>query len=133
MPKRLLSLIRFGIVGVGTVVIDVITYSFLVGIGLHYLAADIINVPLVLVFNFLAHKFFTFKTPVKQTKREIRRYALNVMFNFVMAVVLLATFVSVLGASPVVGKLIQVVALPLINFLLLEKFVFKGSVEPVNA
>lgn len=124
--KRLLSLIKFGIVGIGTIVIDVATYALLVRIGINYLVADVLNLPLLLGFNFVAHKYFTFKTASNQTKKELKRYSVSVAFNFVLALVLLAIFVDLLHTLPVVGKIIQVIVLPILNYFLLEKFVFRA-------
>jgi putative flippase GtrA len=117
------------IVGIGTYAIDFLTFSLLVLLGVNYLAADILNLPLELAFNYLGHRLFTFYSPESAKegyfeKKELGRYLLNVLVQGVIGLSLLFIMVDLLELSPIVSKATQLVILPVINYLFLKKFVF---------
>jgi putative flippase GtrA len=126
MLKKHKRLIRYGIIGVITQAIDLFTYWFLVQLGVNYLVADIINNPLVLGFNYFGHKYFTFEDQQKH-KQTIGKYLLNLVINYIYSSIVLFIAVDVLRAGPFLGKIIQIVAIPLINYLLLKRFVFSDG------
>jgi len=124
--KQLLTaeVLKYILIGVITQLLDLGTYSILVSLGIYYILADIINVPLVLGFNYLAHKYITFDSK-KWSNKEVGRYILNVLFNYAYATVILVITSNIFGFNPILGKTLQIIAVPLINYFILKKFVFK--------
>lgn len=120
------ELIRYGIIGAMTQVIDLLTFALLVNVGVHYIVADFINNPLSLGFNYIGHKYFTFNSK-KWDNLELGRYLLNLVFNYFYTTVILIIFIDVIGVPETLGKASQIVAVILINFLILKRFVFKKS------
>lgn len=121
---RLWEFSKYAIVGILTQLLDLVTYALLVGIGVNYVIADTINNPLVLGFNYLGHKFFTFGSR-NWTSHEIARYVMTLIVNYIYSTSILILLVSILEVDAVLAKIITMLLIPLINFLLLKKFVFK--------
>lgn len=120
--------VRYVIIGVITQFLDLSTYAILVNLGMNYVLADLINSPLPLLFNYFGHKYFTFSQK-KWSNKEVRLYVYNLIFNYFYSTAVLIFFISILGAEEVVGKIAQIVAIPIINFLVLKRIVFVKEEE----
>jgi glycosyltransferase involved in cell wall biosynthesis len=119
------EVIRYGLVGIATVIIDVASYMLLVHWGMNYLVADVANIPVFLSFNYFAHKWFTFKSSNRKAP-EVLRYLTTFSINQLEALVILWVVVSVFGLDVYMGKVAQTVLIPLTNFFLLKFFVYRS-------
>lgn len=122
--KKQQQILKYALVGGVTQLLDFATYTILVYIGVNYVIADLANNPLVLGFNYLGHKYITFDN-TKWSNKEIGRYLINLVVNYLYVTALLILLTSILNIDPVISKFITIVAIPLVNFLLLKKFVFQ--------
>lgn len=125
------ELSRYSIVGLITVGIDLGTFVLLTeGFGWNFAAADIINTPLALTFNFLANKFFAFRLPEGEkgqqamTRVQIGRYLITVALNQLQAVTIIWIMLN-LGSSNFVAKVVQLLTMPVINYFYFRFFVFR--------
>lgn len=117
------KLIRYGIIGIITQLIDFVTYAIFVHLGLNYIVADFVNNPISLSFNYIGHKYFTFQKMPWENK-ELGRYILNLIFNYIYTTAILVLFVDILNLDEIIAKIAQIIAVALINFFILKKFVF---------
>lgn len=123
-PELLFQILKYGIVGVITVLLDIATFTLLTkGFGVNYLLADVLDTPIFLSFNYFAHKLFTFENE-RSHKQTLPKYTAVILFNQAEALLLLWLSTTLLGADPVISKIIQTVIQPLTNFVLLRMFVF---------
>ena len=123
LQKDPMKIIRYAIVGVLTVLIDITSYALLVELGVNYLLADVLNTPIFLTFNYFGHKYITFKKQAK-SGQEIFRYIGVFIFNQLEALLILWLMSFVFPGMPVAGKIAQVVIIPITNYFLLKLFVF---------
>lgn len=116
--------LKYVFVGGITQLVDLISYSLFVFLGVQYLIAGTINNPFVWGVNFLGHKYITFDT--KQfSHKEIGGYILTFFINYVYAISMLFLLVDIFSVNEYVAKLIQMGTVPFFNFFLLKKLVFK--------
>jgi len=119
------QLIKYISVGITTQILDFLTYTLLVKLGILYIVADIINIPFTLTFNYFAHKYITFDQ-TKWSNKELSKYILNIIFNYFYATIILVISTN-LFENPILGKILQILAVPLINYFILKRFVFKNN------
>jgi putative flippase GtrA len=118
------TFLKYAVVGITTELIDLVTYLLLISVGMHYLLADNVNNIFVMGFNYLAHRRFTFNSEQK-VHFEVGKYIINLLIIYTYSTVLLYIFVDIIGFSELVGKLIQIAMVPVINYLLLKRFVYR--------
>jgi glycosyltransferase involved in cell wall biosynthesis len=115
--------IRYVIVGVLTQVIDFASYAVLVLLGVNYIVADTINNPLVILWNYLGHKYFSFES--KEIKiTEMLKYSLNLVFHYFYSIAIIYLLVEA-GIAEIPAKLIQIFTVVFFNYLVLKRLVFK--------
>jgi putative flippase GtrA len=56
--------------------------------------------------------------------KELGRYILNLIFNYIYTTAILVLFVDILNLDEIIAKIAQIIAVALINFFILKKFVF---------
>ncbi len=117
------KLVRYAIIGILTQLIDLITYSIFIRLGINYIIADFINNPISLSFNYIGHKYFTFKKMPWENK-ELARYLINLAFNYIYTTAILIIFVDILKLDEVIAKIAQIITVATINFFILKRFVF---------
>jgi glycosyltransferase involved in cell wall biosynthesis len=119
------SLFRYLVAGGLTQVIDLATYAILLQMNVNYLVAAIINSPLVLAFNYLVHKYFTFEQK-KFRVSEVSKYMLNIGLNYVYALVIMIVQVELLGINEFTAKVVLMGLVPILNYFMLKYFVYSN-------
>ncbi len=123
-PWRLL---RFGLVGiVATVLYAVFAWLFTVPAGLPAVVASILAYCLGALFSYSAHRRITFRSdrPVMQ---EVPRFAGVSLIGWIVAILSPLILTNGWGLPPVVAIVFASVAVPVLSFIGLERFVFRSK------
>lgn len=125
MKRRLLLLIRFGMVGVTVAASYALAYHVqftLIGMG--RFAANLIAFVLAIVLQYLLHATFTFKDRRVADGRQVMRFGTTVFAGYVISVVVTSILVprGVLGEA--VGTAVVVLLLPVVNLIVMGLWVF---------
>ncbi len=143
---------RFAVIGGISTVIDFGVLFVLVGIGFQPIPSNFVSTFLASIFNFFAHKSFTYKDETKTSARHIISYIIvtigalwllqpivlylnDIMFkNWGMASNISNWFVELFGHlftnaqfNLFIGKCLATGAAMVWNFILYKKFVYKND------
>jgi putative flippase GtrA len=117
------ALVRFGVTGVASVVVDVGTLSLLhSGVGVRLLWSTLLAFGAGLIVNYSLNRNWTFQAQADH-RRTMSRYAVMVSINFgaTLAIVLGLTH---LGLYYLLSKLIAVAIIAVVNFTTSRYWVF---------
>ncbi len=114
--------VRYLFVGVSTTLIDIGIFWILINVfHLYYLLAQIINSPIVLIYNYLGHKKITFN----HNDNKLVRYVILAIINYFVGLGLLYVYVDIVHLQPILGKIFTIATFMFYNFFALRLFVFK--------
>lgn len=127
------TFIKFGLVGVSGVLVNLGAFSLLLGSGIHKLVASPIAIETSIIWNFLLNNYWTFRW--RKTSDQVRVKGLK--FNAVSFVALLVsygTFVSLSvlhpEGSPYLHQLAGIIPATLINYFLNSYWTFRDTSKP---
>lgn len=120
------KLARFALVGISSSAV----YAAVVLLSTRYLSFDAriasaIGYLIALPFNFVLNREYTFLS-TGRISNEAVRFAILHATNMFISVGLMHVTTVIAGWSVFVGIIVVVLAIPLIQFLLLERWVFQG-------
>ena len=123
------SLIKYGIVGASTFMLDYALNWFLIIVaGINYLLVGYIAAPIVLAFNFMMHRVWTFRgtgSNSGRTNAQAGRYLTLVVFNTVAGMVLMIIFYGVLELPLLWARIICVVIGMMWNYPVFRLWVYR--------
>lgn len=79
----------------------------------------------VVPFNYVLHRYFTF-SHIAETRRSVPKYLLTHFVNLTVTVATVDLTTRIMGLPTVVAIAALVLVIPILQFLLLEGFVFVG-------
>lgn len=125
--RVLMPLAKYTAVAISSFCIDytlflILSYIF----GVYYLSSHIISRIVSSTFNYFTNKKLVFKSRNK-TLPEYAKYLIVLFISFLITSLLLYIFVDVIGISKAIAKPIAEITMFFINFLMLNKFVFKNQ------
>ena len=124
--RVLARLVRYTLVSIVSFLIDYLLFVLLSYVaGIPYLVANGAARVVSAVANFTGHKVFSFRSPGR-TLPKAARYVLAVGFALSMASVLLYVAVEHLTIGSLIAKPLVDALVFLINFAVLNRFVFRG-------
>jgi putative flippase GtrA len=124
-PSLLTSLLRFGVTGVCSVVVDVGVLSLLhSGLEMRLLWSTLIAYSAGLLVNYSLNRNWTFEASADH-RQTLARYAAMVAFN-VSSTLLIVLGLTHLGLFYLVSKLVAVAVNAVINFLASRYWVFSS-------
>jgi len=128
-PSEIFRLARFGVVGVGcSVLYAVLAWSLTTWAGLPATTASVAAYALAGVPSYLGQKLFTFRSKARHTDAAPRFLALFAVGAAIAAAApLLLT--QRLGLPPLVAIVFTCIAVPLINYVLLGRLVFRARAD----
>ena len=118
--------IRFLIVGGLNTVVGYGLYALFLSIGINYLLANTLSTILGVIHSYLWNRFYTFRSHEKAS-REIVKFASVYGVSYVIGMMTLALFKSVLNIDPYIAGLLNLVITTLISYVGHNKFSFKNS------
>lgn len=144
--KSIRQLVKYGIVGIIGLVIDMGIYYLLVThFAVHYpfsvtvssllggnmsvgmldiLISNIISQTLAVINNFILNSYFTFKVTDNRLKR-FASFASIAIFGMVISSILLTLFIGVMGIDDMVAKVMAIFIVAAIQFVINKFFTFK--------
>lgn len=125
-PARILRFAAIG--GVSTLIYAVLTLalSALHGFGMPVTIASIAGYGAGAVFSYCGHRFVTFMSD-GAVGFEIVRFACATALGFLLSVGLAVILADVAGLPPLVPVAIASILVPVLNFIILRKFVFVAA------
>lgn len=119
-------LARFGAVGLSaTVLYAVLAYVF--GQGAHFapVRASLAAYAVAAAYSYVAHKIVTFMSPGPH-RSEAPRFVVATAAGFAIAYLAPAVLVGWLGLPPALPIVLTSLLVPVVNFILLSRWVFAG-------
>ncbi len=122
---KYLEVSRYAFVGVLTALVDYSSFIIIFYITNNYLVAENLKLPVMLSFNYAAHRLFTFKSK-NQITQEIGRYTFANCLIFLVSNLTLIILVNILHFVQL-AKFVQLLSLPLFTYVVLNKLVYKDK------
>ena len=117
------SMIRWGLVGMTTTLVDYLLFIFLYGPISSVFLANLISASLATCINYLTHHRWTFKSEQNHSRSGFK-YMLNLIFWwFISTSIIKILLVS--GFDPKIAKLVPLVLIVPVNYFVLNYLVFK--------
>ena len=126
ISAHFLAFLKFGIVGAITAAIYfLVMWAADSMLGLNYIVAVSVAYFVSTVFHFLANRHFTFRAEGEQHGRQIIRYLVMWLLNYLITIVIVSVSVERFLLSPYIGVCISVVFTVFIGYVLARYWVFK--------
>jgi len=117
------SMLRWGLVGITTTLVDYLLFISLYGPISSVFLANLISASVATCMNFLTHHRWTFKSEQNHTRSGFK-YLLNLIFWwFISSSIIKILLVS--GFDPKIAKLVPLVLIVPMNYFVLNYLVFK--------
>tara|TARA_R100000365_G_C2741042_1_gene69746 strand:- start:763 stop:1185 length:423 start_codon:yes stop_codon:yes gene_type:complete len=125
--KRFLTLGRFAIVGLFSAALyAVLMLSATAGLGLRPWVSSAAAYTICIPTNYLLQRYFTFVSKGSISK-EIPRYISTHLVNLLLSTIIVYVIVDVMDFPVLIAASLVVIAIPLLQFLVLESWVFRHS------
>lgn len=127
-PQFIKQLIKFGIVGVSTVIANFVTVIILVSLfKLHPLVANIVGFVVAFQVSFYGHHFWTFPRNGNKLRLAMKKYFMVAIGSFFLNEALYALLLSKLQLHYIPALILVLVTIPPISFVFSKLWVFKGE------
>ena len=117
------SMLRWGIVGVFTNLVDYMLFINLYGMVKSVLLANLISTSVATSINYITHHRWTFKSDQNHSKSVIK-YLLNSTFWWLVSTSIIKALI-VIDIDPKIAKLIPFILIVPLNYFVLNYLVFK--------
>ena len=117
------SMLRWGIVGVLTNLIDYMLFINLYGMVKSVLLANLISTSVATSINYITHHRWTFKSDQSHSKSAIK-YLLNSTFWWLVSTSIIKALI-VIDIDPKIAKLVPFILIVPLNYFVLNYLVFK--------
>ena len=117
------SVLRWGIVGITTTLVDYLLFISLYGPISSVFLANLISATVATCINYLTHHRWTFKSEQNHSRSGFK-YLLNLIFWWLVSTSIIKILL-VSGYDPKVAKLVPLVLIVPVNYFVLNHLVFK--------
>ena len=117
------SMIRWGLVGITTTLIDYLLFISLYGPIESVFLANLISASVATSINYLTHHRWTFKSQQNHSRSGFK-YLLNLIFWWSVSTSIIKILL-VSGLDPKIAKLVPLVLIVPVNYFVLNNLVFK--------
>ena len=117
------SMLRWGLVGITTTVVDYILFISLYGTINSVFLANLISATVATSMNYLTHHRWTFKSEQNHSRSGFK-YILNLIFWWLISTSIIKILL-VSGFDPKIAKLVPLVLIVPVNYFVLNYLVFK--------
>jgi putative flippase GtrA len=117
------SMIRWGMVGITTTLIDYLLFISLYGPINSVVLANLFSASVATFINFLTHHRWTFKSELTHSRSGLK-YLLNFTFWWLISTSMIKMLLSA-GFEPKVAKLVPFIFIVPVNYFVLNHLVFK--------
>ncbi len=129
--KRIKELIRYGLVGVSTTVINLLTYHILLFV-LDYKIANLIALIVSKKYGYFANKTIVFRSKTRTVRSffmEVIRFILARGFTALVDYFGLILAVEAFGFDKIISKYVLQIIVIIINYIMGKYMVFRNEVE----
>ena len=117
---------KFGVVGVLTFGINFASFALLYGrVHLPYALAATLAYAITVACHFSLNKFFTFSARQQAFGRNLPRYGLMLVVNYLITILAQWTTVEELHLTPYFGVVLATVGTAISSFFIMKYFVFR--------
>jgi putative flippase GtrA len=117
------SMIRWGLVGITTTLIDYLLFISLYGLIKSVFLANLISATVATSINYLTHHRWTFRSEQNHSRSGLK-YLLNLIFWWLVSTTVIKLLVDA-GVDPRIAKLVPLVLIVPVNYFVLNHLVFK--------
>jgi len=117
------SMIRWGLVGITTTLIDYLLFISLYGPINSVFLANLISATVATCINYLTHHRWTFKSEQNHSRSGVK-YLLNLIFWWLVSTTVIKLLVDA-GVDPRIAKLVPLILIVPVNYFVLNHLVFK--------
>ena len=117
------SMIRWGLVGMTTTLVDYLLFISLYGPINSVFLANLIAATVATCINYLTHHRWTFKSELNHSRSGFK-YLLNLIFWWLVSTTVIKLLVDA-GVDPRIAKLVPLVLIVPVNYFVLNHLVFK--------
>ena len=130
--KKLFSreVILYGIFGVLTTVVNLVTFFVLTHVGLEENLSNILAIITCVLFAYFTNRKLVFNSTAvtfKDNLKEFYRFMLGRAFTMILEIVGFYLLFNILGIQEFISKLILTVIVIILNFFISKFFAFKKS------
>jgi putative flippase GtrA len=118
------SMIRWGLVGMSTTIVDYLLFISLYGPISSVFLANLISASIATCMNYLTHHRWTFKSEQNHSRSGFK-YLLNLIFWWTVSTSIIKILL-VSGFDPKIAKLVPLVLIVPVNYFVLNYLVFKN-------
>lgn len=120
------EIIRYGLCGGITTLINLVLFYFLAEWGIYYLLANAIAYYIAVIINFYLNYYFVFaeKTKEKTLVRKLWEFCLLRTASLGIDTILFFALVSICGMNRYIGRILLSIAIILFNFAWSKKKIF---------
>lgn len=118
------ELVRFHLVGAGTLVIGTLVFLALVALGLNYTLALVGDYAAGILFSYYMNKTFTFRAQVSSDLKPLSFTVLGYAVTFLLNLLLLALAVERFALPIIYSQVVIMLVLALVNYAIFKFIVF---------
>lgn len=118
------ELLRFHLVGAGTLLIGTAVFLAMVALGTGYVSALVGDYAAGIAFSYFMNKQFTFRVKLASDTRPLLVTVLAYLVTFLLNVLLLALAVDTYGFNLVYAQIVIMLALAIVNYLMFKFVIF---------
>lgn len=122
------EVILYGVFGVGTSVLNIGLYAYLVQSGMDYMVANIITLIVVKLTAYIVNKLFVFQSKTEnliELAKEFFRFVVTRGITMIVDFVGLILLVEMLHIDDMIGKVCMTVFVVILNYFFGKLHVFK--------
>lgn len=131
MKKIIVQFIKFGIVGVSNTLISYVMYMIGIGLGVHYLLANLLAFVVSVINSFYWNSRYVFKREEGKTRSPFSVFVKTALSyagtGLVLTSILLTVQVDMLGVPEWLAPLINLVITVPLNFVLNKLWAFRSE------
>ena len=117
------SMLRWGLVGITTTLVDYLLFISLYGLISSVFLANLISATVATCINYLTHHRWTFKSEQNHSRSSVK-YSLNLIFWWLVSTTVIKLLVDA-GVDPRAAKLTPLIFIVPVNYFVLNYLVFK--------
>lgn len=127
--KGFKELFRYGVIGVFTVIVNILIYFILSTIfNIDYIISTIFSWLIAVIFSFLGNKYFVFQLNSSLNFwKELNYFMLTRYITGILDIIVMFIGVDIFKYNDVIIKIISNIIIIVLNYILARYFVFKNN------
>jgi putative flippase GtrA len=122
------ELLRFHLVGAGTLVVGTLVFLGLVALGVAYTLALAGDYAAGILFSYYMNKTYTFRAQVRSDAKPLAYTVIGYLVTFALNLLLLTVAVERLALPVVYAQIVIMLVLAVLNYAIFKFVVFRKSV-----